>query len=131
MTRYRANSKKDIIGVKEEREKAVASSELGHESYGGHAQGRRFHWIGLDCGLNYSWNLILKLLSSNYSGHAGASTTFKFYTIPHIIYVSVSEFKKKSWKLVNRKSLTWSNRNFIIFKLKKWTLGFITDQKYI
>ena len=65
---------KDIIQVGEGngREK-VAFSELGHESYGGQAQGRRrFHWIGLDCGLNYSWNLILKLLSSNYSGHAGS-----------------------------------------------------------
>ena len=85
--------KEDIIEVKEEREKAVvvASSELGHESYGGQAQGRRFHWIGLDCGLNYSWNLILKLLSSNYSGHAGASTTtFEIsVTGPHTIYLCV------------------------------------------
>lgn len=55
---------KEILSEKRRRGRKlawVASSELGHESYGGQAQGRqrRFHWIWLDCGLNYSWNLIL------------------------------------------------------------------------
>lgn len=50
------------------RKKAQSSAaELGHESYeaswedrGSREEGwSNFHWIWLDCGLNYSWNLIL------------------------------------------------------------------------